>query len=160
MNLNVTRLFAWSGLLMLCSVVVLSCAQERAGFDRFHEVACNPEPPRACAPTGRTVVLTRLPGDATALPPRLPRVRIDVHAATGLLEAHDDQVRCTVPDVNNFACRELAGALRAWRADGEMAPWRMVHGRLFNDTVARDRVHYLNGFELWRNRLLFLDHDL
>jgi hypothetical protein len=158
MSPMIYRVAIWFGLLLLCVLVLVSCVQERAGFERFHEIACTGGPQRLCQPTGRQVALTRKPGDSLARPARLPSVRVEVYAASGLLESHTDQAFCSLPDAHNFACRQL---LRAGGTgnNAEPAPWRQVQGSLFNDAVAPDRIVYLNGLQFWRNRLLFGDFE-
>jgi hypothetical protein len=158
MSRIIRRTGIWVGLLLLCSVVLGSCVQESAGFDRFHEIACTDEPQRLCAPTGRQAALTRKPGDSLARPPKLATVRIEIFTSSGLLESHIAQGYCRMPDVHNFACREVLGA-GGMANSAEPAPWRQVRGTLFNDAVASDRLHYLNGLQLWRNRLLFGDFE-
>ena len=149
------RWLIWGGLCVLCSVLLLSCMQESAGFDQFHEIACNPDPAPRCAPTGRSVLVTRKPGDRLARPPRLAALRVEIFSAEKLLETHLDQIGCSMPDVNNFSCRQLLGGVVTAGASAEMAPWRMVQGRLVNDSMVNEPIHYLNGLELWRNRLTF-----
>ncbi len=149
------RWLIWVGLFVLCAVMLLSCMQESAGFDQFHEITCSADPLPRCVPTGRRVLVTRKPGDRLARPPKLAALRIEIFSAEKLLETHLDQIGCTMPDVNNFACRQLLGAVVTAGAGAEMAPWRMVQGRLINDGMNNELVHYLNGLELWRNRLTF-----
>ena len=155
----IRRVAIWFCLSLLCAVVLLSCVQENAGFDRFHEVVCSTDgPKRLCEPTGRQVALTRKPGDPLARPAKLATVRIETFSPSNLLESHTDQAYCTMPDAHNFACREvLGGALTTGRA--EAAPWRQVKGSLFNDAEVAGLSHYLNGLQLWRNRLLFGDFE-
>ena len=155
----IRRVSIWSGLSLLCAVVLLSCVQETAGFDRFHEVVCSQDgPQRRCEPTGRQVALTRKPGEPMARPAKLATVRIETFSPSNLLESHTDQVYCTMPDVHNFACREvLGGAVTTGRA--EAAPWRQVQGTLFNDADVAGLRHHLNGLQVWRNRLFFGDFE-
>lgn len=152
------RVAIWFGLFLLCGLVLANYLQERAGFDRFHEIACTGGPQRLCKPTGRQVALMRTPGDSLARPARLASVRVEVYAISGVLESHTDQAFCSLPDVHNFACRQV---LRAGGTSNsaEAAPWHQVQGSLFNDAVAADRIVYLNGLQLWRNRLLFGDFE-
>ena len=149
----------WFLLFLLCALVLLSYLQESAGFDRFHEVSCDGNAsPRLCEPTGRQVALTRKPGDPLARPARLATVRIETFSPNDLLESHTDQAYCTMPDVHNFVCREVLGAT-VTMGSTQAAPWRQVQGALFNDAEPTGRVHYLNGLQLWRNRLLFGDFE-
>jgi len=159
MNSIIRRLAVWVGLLLLCAVVLLSCVQENAGFDRFHEIACDDGPPRLCAPTGRQVTLARKPGDKLTRPPKPASVRIETFSATELLESHIDQAYCSMPDAHNFACRQVLG-VGGMNGSAEPAPWRQAQGSLFNDAVAGDRILYLNGLQFWRNRLLFGSFEL
>lgn len=153
MSLSVQRMAVWGGLGLLCAMVVASCVQDRAGFDQYHEVLCLPGDPASCAPTGRRYVVNRKPGDAQARPPRLPAIRIDVFSGANLLEAHIDQTRCVMPDANNFVCRTLLGLSMDASEPAESAPWRMVQGRLVNDTLDPARVRYIDSLQLWRARL-------
>lgn len=159
MSAIIRRMAIWFCLLLLCAVVLLSCVQENAGFDRFHEVVCSKAgPQRLCEPTGRQVALTRKLGDATARPAKLATVRIETFSPSNLLESHTDQAYCTMPDVHNFACREVLGGVVA-TGRAEAAPWRQVQGNLFNDADVAGLSHYLNGLQFWRNRLLFGDFE-
>jgi hypothetical protein len=151
MSRIIVRLGMFIGLL-LCAVLIVSCVQDRAGFDRFHELACSGEPQRACAPTGRQVVLTRKPGDSLSRPPKLAIMHIETFSRSGRLESHTDQADCSMPDTHNFACRQVLGV---GRMSNGPAPWRQVQGRLYKDGVGSDRTLYLNGLQYWRKRLFF-----
>lgn len=153
MSMSLQRMAVWGGLAMLCALVVTSCVQDRAGYDRYHEVSCLPEDPQVCAPTGRQLVVNRRPGDALARPPRSPAIRIDVFSVENLLEAHIDQTQCVMPDANNFICRTLVGVSLSASEPAETAPWRMVQGRLVNDTLDPARARYIDSLQLWRARL-------
>ena len=153
MSMSVQRLAVWGGLGLLCAMVVASCVRDRAGFDQYHEVLCPPGDPTVCAPTGRRLVVQRKPGDAQARPPRLPAIRIDVFSVEDRLEAHIDQTHCVMPDANNFICRTLVGLSLNASDPAETAPWRMVQGRLVNDTLDPARARYIDSLQLWRARL-------
>jgi hypothetical protein len=159
LNPTIRRLTIWFLLFLLCALVVLSHLQETAGFDRFHEIACDGTgSQRRCEPTGRQLELTRKPGDPLARPVKLAAVRIETFSATNLLESHTDQISCAMPDAHNFVCQEVLGATATTGKD-EAAPWRQVHGNLFNDADPTGLTHYLNGLQFWRNRLLFGDFE-
>ncbi|MDH4393178.1 MAG: hypothetical protein QE285_17370 [Aquabacterium sp.] len=153
MSMSVQRMATWGGLGLLCALVIASCARESVGFDKYHEVVCQPDDPQACAPSGRRLVVTRKPGDALARPARLPSIRIDVLSDTDLLEAHIDQINCVMPDANNFICRTVLGMALDSSQPALTAPWRMVQGRLLNDTLDPTRVRFLDSQQLWRARL-------
>ncbi len=153
MSTSLQRMGVWGGLALLCAMVVASCVQDKLGFDQYHEVACTQDSPPACAPTGRRLVVTRRPGDLLARPPRPNAIRIEVLSETGLLEAQIDQTNCAMPDANNFICRTLLGLALSASDPAETAPWRMVQGRLVNDTLDPARVRFIDSLQLWRARL-------
>jgi hypothetical protein len=153
MSMSLQRMAVWGGLGLLCTLVVASCVQDRLGFDQYHEVACTPDTPPACAPTGRRLVVHRRPGDPLARPPKPHAIRIELPSETGLLEAQVDQTNCVMPDANNFICRTLLGLSMGASDPAETAPWRMVQGRLVNDTLDPARVRFIDSLQLWRARL-------
>lgn len=139
---------------LLGALTVTSCVHEREGYRTYHEIGCD-DAPRRCAPTG-----TRIDVDRRGVGTPRGTVRLTQYSAQGLPVGSTDLVQCTVPDVHHFVCRRLPGATpgSGGRAGFDLAPWRMVQGRLINDE-AGDRLHYLNSLQLWRQRLLGGDHD-
>lgn len=134
---------------LLGGLTVTSCVHEREGYRSYHEIGCD-SAPRRCAPTGN-----RIDVDRSGVGSPLGAVRLAQYGAKGQLLGSLDLVQCTVPDVHHFVCRKLPAAASGSgsRAGLDLAPWRMVHGRLINDETA-DRLHYLNSLQLWRQRLL------
>ncbi len=153
MSMSLQRMGVWVGLGLLCALVLASCVRDSLGFDQYHEVTCTQDNPPSCEPTGRRLVIHRRPGDAMARPPKPHAIRIEVLSETGLLEAQIDQTNCVMRDANNFICRTLLGLALNAADPAETAPWRMVQGRLLNDTLDPARVRFIDSLQLWRARL-------
>ncbi len=159
MNPTHMRYFLWGGVLLLCSVLLFSCVEEKVGHDHFHEISCTTDSPRSCAPSGRHVVATRTPGDKLAKPPKPDAARIEVYNADDRLESRADMPNCMIKDVRNFVCRKPPGPSIGVSSGPDTAPWHMVQGRLFYDQGSADHTHYLNSLDLWKNRLSFGDYE-
>ncbi len=158
MKISLIRCLIWLGVFLLCALLLVSCVREVTGVDSYHEVSCDYEQPPQCAPSGRYVVLVRKRGDVSVKPPRLPELAVETYSATGLLESRVDQVRCVMPDPNNVVCRGLLTTI-AGSSRPVTAPWRLVQGRLINDSVDPNRVRYLDGLAMWRNRLTLGNYE-
>ena len=152
MKIFMRRWLIWVALFLLCALMLVSCVREVTGVDTYHEVNCDDPESAKCVPSGRYIVLMRKRADVSVNPPIQPAMAIDTYSPNGLLESHVDQVRCVMPDPNNVVCRELLTTI-ASSSRPVTAPWRLVQGRLLNDRVDPNRVRYLDGLAMWRNRL-------
>ncbi len=151
MTPSTMRYFIWASLLMLASIIMFSYVQENVGYDKFHEISCTTDTPRTCEPNGRTVLLVRKIGIEVPKKPRVDNMRVEVYTTEDRLESRLDLPICVITDVNNFTCRGFSSG----GSNGDMPPWHMVKGRLFNNNGNGPRTNYLNGFEFWTNRLTF-----
>ena len=61
-------------------------------------------------------------------------------------------------DPNNVVCRDVLMAI-ASSSRPNTAPWRLVQGRLLNNGVDPNRVRYLDGLAMWRNRLTLGNYE-
>jgi hypothetical protein len=142
------RIATWGGVTVVLAILVFSIVQQSVGYETFHEVACETEPRRTCAPTGSRVVATR---DAAKR-----EVRIEEFGKDGRLAGRQDLKGCTIRDSEDFVCRK---SLALGLSGDNHEPWRMAHGRLYNAERPRERIHYLNSLQLWRNRLFLGSYE-
>jgi hypothetical protein len=158
MKISLIRWLIWVGVGLLSALLMVSCIRDTTGVDTYHEVNCDDAEPAQCAPSGRYIVLVRKPADVSVNPPRQPAMAVETYSANGLLESRVDQVRCVMSDPNNVVCRDVLMAI-ASSSRPNTAPWRLVQGRLLNNGVDPNRVRYLDGLAMWRNRLTLGNYE-
>lgn len=158
MKISLIRCLIWLGVFLLCALLLVSCIRETTGVDTYHEVSCDYEQPPQCAPSGRYIVLMRKRADVSVNPPRQAEMAVETYSANGLLESRVDQVRCVMSDPNNVVCRDVMLAISS-SSRPNPAPWSLVQGRLLNNGIDPNRVRYLDGLAMWRNRLTLGNYE-